>query len=465
MRNRLTNILITALVVTVISLAVVFVLAIVTGSSVSGDTFTLGNALLGDTLIVLVALWVVYVVAARRPIAIVPDRLQGGLEVGVEAVNGVAVATSSTPQRRQRRNWGLIGLVVVIVWFVFFEVIAPALHFGVGLPVISVPGEPIAGTAITNTMVGTFIADVVVILLVLFVTSRLKQVPSRLQSVFEFMIEAFDGFANQMAGNAARSILPLALTIFLFLLVANWLELVPFVDSLGLANCAEVGQAGYGAYTGIAGIRFLDVNKPLDSGSQVSAAEFASCKQDYGQPLTDEEKAIVNAPGFKPVTPHLYVINSLVRAAATDLNLTVMLALLAFVVVEAYGVRAHGRRYFFKFINVPAARKMVAKGTKPGRRAFLGIDVFVGILEGVSEIARILSFSFRLFGNIFAGQALLFVIPFLVAAILPLVVYGLETFVGFIQAFVFALLVLMFTGIAVEEAHGNEDIAHEGAVH
>ena len=465
MRNRLTNILIAALVVTVISLVVVAVLAALSGTPISGDTFTFGNALLGDVLIVLVALWLVYVVAVRRPVAIVPDRLQGGLEVGVEAVNGVVVATSSTPQKRQRRNWGLIGCGTVLVWFIVFEVILPLLHLGVGLPVISVPGENIAGTQITNTFIGTLIADVIVVVLVLFVASRLKEVPGRLQSIFEFMVEAFDGFAQQMAGKVARSVLPLALTVFVFLLVANWLELVPFVDSFGLMNCAEAGTSGYPIYSGIFGIKFQDVTHPLDTGTQATAAEYAACKQDAGQTLTPDEQAALTAAGSTPLTPHLYVVNSFVRAAATDLNLTVMLALLAFVVIEAYGIREHRRRYLYKFVNVPAARKMVAKGTKPGQRAFRGIDIFVGILEGISELSRILSFSFRLFGNIFAGQALLFVLSFLVAAILPLVAYGLETFVGFIQAFVFALLILMFTGLAVEEAaHGQEE-PHEEAAH
>jgi F-type H+-transporting ATPase subunit a len=81
------------------------------------------------------------------------------------------------------------------------------------------------------------------------------------------------------------------------------------------------------------------------------------------------------------------------------------------------------------------------------------------LLEIVAELSKVLSFGFRLFGNIFAGQVLLFVIPFLVAWIVPTAVYGLELFVGLIQAFVFAMLLLVFSAMAME-GHGHEEDAH-----
>ncbi|MFN2222814.1 MAG: F0F1 ATP synthase subunit A, partial [Candidatus Promineifilaceae bacterium] len=88
-----------------------------------------------------------------------------------------------------------------------------------------------------------------------------------------------------------------------------------------------------------------------------------------------------------------------------------------------------------------------------------GIDWAVGILELVGEISRVISFSFRLLGNIFAGQILLFVIAFLVPAI-SVVFFGLEFFVGLIQAVVFGLLALMFMAGASEH-HGDDDDHHE----
>lgn len=79
------------------------------------------------------------------------------------------------------------------------------------------------------------------------------------------------------------------------------------------------------------------------------------------------------------------------------------------------------------------------------------LNVFVGLLEFVSELSRIVSFAFRLFGNIFAGQTLLFVMPFLIPLFLVLPIYGLELFVGMIQGFVFAILTLAFMSQAVED--------------
>ena len=130
------------------------------------------------------------------------------------------------------------------------------------------------------------------------------------------------------------------------------------------------------------------------------------------------------------------------RAAATDLNFPLALALIAFTVVQIAGIRALGGwGYFSKFLNF-----------KEGVLGFV-----VGFVEGISELSRIISFSFRLFGNIFAGQVLLFVIPFLVPLLLPVMIYGLETFVGLIQGYVFAVLTLAFMGAAVAPHHHEED--------
>jgi F-type H+-transporting ATPase subunit a len=83
------------------------------------------------------------------------------------------------------------------------------------------------------------------------------------------------------------------------------------------------------------------------------------------------------------------------------------------------------------------------------------MDLAVGLLEFISELARIIAFSFRLFGNIFAGEVLLLVMAFLVPVVLPMPFYGFEIFVGFIQAFVFAMLTMAFIAIAVIP-HGAE---------
>ena len=84
------------------------------------------------------------------------------------------------------------------------------------------------------------------------------------------------------------------------------------------------------------------------------------------------------------------------------------------------------------------------------------IQLFVGLLELISEFARIISFSFRLFGNVFAGEVLLLVLAFLIPYLVSLPFYGLEMFVGFIQGFVFFMLALVFFTLATH-GHGEEE--------
>ncbi len=497
MNRRLTMVII-AVVVAVISFVISFALALVftPQTAAAGEqtainvatSSTFGALLLGDSVILMAALAVTYVVGVRRKVTQIPDRLQGGVELGVGFLKN-RVFTALVPTETRRRPMGLIALGVLAVIIIgFFGVpffLLPALHLSIALPVIKLPGESFSSSipVLTNTLMGTFIADILAVGFVFLAARNLKEVPGRLQSLLEMVVEFFDNLAKQMAGPIARKLLPLVLTVFLFLLFANWIELVPGVDSIGTVKCAEAGSNGYGAYKGVFGLVVLDVSRPLDSGKLTSEEDLAACEKVTGgaalsteeqqradittaldtKPGTDAVKvltpaqlAVYQAKDFKVLRPNLHVVTSFVRAAATDLNLTLMLAILAFVVIQFYGIQANGGAYFYKFINVPAMRQVV-KAETPGKKAFAGIDIFVGLLEGISELAKILSFGFRLFGNIFAGQALLFVMTFLVATLLPVIFYGLELFVGLIQAYVFAMLILMFSGMAIAGHHSEDD--------
>ena len=137
------------------------------------------------------------------------------------------------------------------------------------------------------------------------------------------------------------------------------------------------------------------------------------------------------------------------RALASDVNLPLALALWSFLAVQYFGMRGVGvGANFGKYIGVGS--HAIVKGP---------MGVFVGVLEIVSEVGRVISFTFRLFGNIFAGEVVLFISMFLVAFIVPTVFFGLEVFVGFIQAFVFAMLTLVFASTAV----GDHDEHHDEA--
>ncbi len=129
-------------------------------------------------------------------------------------------------------------------------------------------------------------------------------------------------------------------------------------------------------------------------------------------------------------TPLLYPAN-------TDLNITIAFAIVAFLTIEIAGMVALGTfKYIGKFINFHSPLAFI-----------------IGLIELISEMARLVSFSFRLFGNIFAGKTLLVVVMFFVPYIAPVPLYAFELFVGFIQAFVFAVLTLFFIKLAVAEPH------------
>jgi F-type H+-transporting ATPase subunit a len=139
-----------------------------------------------------------------------------------------------------------------------------------------------------------------------------------------------------------------------------------------------------------------------------------------------------NSHGKTELIPFLY-------PAHTDLNMTIALAIIAFFFIEIAGVLAIGLwKYAGKFINFSSP-----------------LNFLIGIIELVSELARLISFSFRLFGNIFAGKTLLLVAMFFVPFILPVPVLAFEFFVGFIQAFIFAVLTLFFVKLAIAEPHAH----------
>lgn len=136
------------------------------------------------------------------------------------------------------------------------------------------------------------------------------------------------------------------------------------------------------------------------------------------------------------------------RSAYADINMTLALAIISVIATQIVGIRSLG---FFHY----AGKFFVNPLRDP-------IGSFVGILELISELAKMISFSFRLFGNIFAGEILLLTISFLAPFVAPLPFYGLELFVGLVQALVFSLLTLVFMKMAVtshhEEAHSANPI-------
>ena len=183
---------------------------------------------------------------------------------------------------------------------------------------------------------------------------------------------------------------------------------------------------------GVVGARLYDpqksageTNQPPLAGDRIAPVTVNTAH--LGLVLTREAKGLNDGDGIGVVFP-------LFRAVATDLNLSLAIALWAFIFVQFWSIQSMGAlANFGRFFGFgPAA---VVKGP---------IGVMVGLLEIISEVSRIISFTFRLFGNIFAGEIVLLMSAFLVPFVVATVFYGLEVFVGFIQAFVFAMLTLVF---------------------
>jgi F0F1-type ATP synthase membrane subunit a len=185
-----------------------------------------------------------------------------------------------------------------------------------------------------------------------------------------------------------------------------------------------------------------DENQPRASG-EVAAPVTVNLAH-VGLMIQRDKEGLSDSEGIGEIFPWF-------RSIATDLNLPLAIALWSFIFVQIWGVQSLGAGgNFGRFIGVGKAA--VVKGP---------IGVMVGLLEIVSELARIVSFTFRLFGNIIAGEILLFMAAFLVPFLAATVFYGLEVFVGFIQAFVFAMLTLVFAVTTV--SHGEHDEEHEEA--
>ncbi len=384
---------------------------------------------------------------------------------------------------RKRRFWILLAVIVLLLQS--FGVLIPAPV----RPYIQLPGElyPKPFPQITNTFVSSLVAFILVLVIGLSArawTRTADEVPTGFYNFFEMIIEFAYNFAENIGGRKVRDFFPFFMTYILFILVANWMGLVPGVDSIGFwenkphfeaekeikAIEAELearelsGEAGAveNYLEAITEQYHLEHTLEWEGGHLTDAShdellheiEHIVDEQNVGDLqnglwLTRAEP--VNDDGDKPEDADWTIVPFL-RPAATDLNFTLAFALIAMTMVQFFGIKYLGARgYFSKFF--PFIGK--GWGAQVAKNPIKAIDPAVGILELVSEISKIISFAFRLLGNIFAGMVLLFVMAFLLPAA-NIVFFGLEFFVGLIQAIVFGLLMLIFM-VSATEHHGDHD--------
>lgn len=365
-----------------------------------------------------------------------------------------------------------LAILIIVAAVFVLSILGGALGeaFGLGflsssLPAIQLPAElvtEVAGFKLMNTMVTTWLAMGVLIGLGIYLRARMNEVPGRLQALVELIVEFFLTLCESVAGKEkARRFFPLVFTIFAFIVIANWMGILPGFATVGriadpeeIAHHHDVHEYHDPALTHDKKL----ANEKKDNGhhaeehhdkshldsvklhvfSKLGAVNFLSPGSLKDELTFSEYEEKHGDVGENKRAGHLVPY---LRSANTDVNTTLAMAIVAMVMVHFWGFSILGvRLHVGKFINF-----------KEGPIGF-----FVGILELISELAKVVSFTFRLFGNIFAGEVLLMAMGFLLPMIGIIPFLGLELFVGVIQAFIFSMLTLVFASMA-SVSHGDND--------
>lgn len=263
------------------------------------------------------------------------------------------------------------------------------------VPVIAEPIFHLGSFAVTNALVNSTALMAVIVACSWLFSRRLRKVPKRAQALAELLLQTMLGYFDQVTRSREKSkrFLPLVGSLFLFILLSNWLGLLPGTGSIGIWQTVH---------------------------------------------------------GELELVP-------LLRSANSDLNLTLAMALLSVVTSHALGMMSVG---FFvhwnRFLPFGSFWKAL-KTLHPVKIMVAAIEFVVGLIELVSEAAKVASLSLRLFGNIFAGEVLITVISGLVSYLVPLPFMLLEILVGIVQATVFSMLTLVYLTILTEKPHGQEE--------
>ena len=367
----------------------------------------------------------------------------------------------------------LAGFVSGAIGAAFFGTDSLLPEPEVHLPAQQILGDD-AGTTLdggtdfvlTNTILSSLITSGILIALFVFGTSRLKMVPGRIQGLLESIVEGLLGFIESVMGaGKGRAIFPLIATIFLFVSFNAWIALLPIYQSFGVTRyetitLTELDRFDAGQEVTVEDLELLveeryvaahpgeEEHHVIERFEIVNEGTLTKALTVEAHRFTGGAEASIVSIGGEADTTSPGLNAAFIRPAGTDLNMPLALALVSFVFVEVLGLRAHGLRYLGEFFRFGK----LLKG-----QIFAGlIDMFVGVLEGISHLVRVVSFTFRLFGNMTAGEILLLVSSFLVSFIFVLPFYGLEILVGFIQAIIFAGLTVVFAAIAVA-SHEEEE--------
>lgn len=305
----------------------------------------------------------------------------------------------------------------------------------------------IGGMGFTNSMLSSLIVSSLLILFAVWVNLSLRKTnkPTGVQNFAEFIVESLESLVSGVTNSPKRTadFFPFVASFFMIILCNNWFGLLPGVGSISVHPASEeasLSSLQHMVNSGIV-VHASTIEEPATTvnGAPLRVIEKTDTQGELGTvPVTEEasshaaEGSIAEEAAEHEETVHLF------RGGTADLNATIALGIMSIFLVQFFGFKYLGIAYLGKFFNFSSP-----------------INFFVGFLELVSEMSRIISFAFRLFGNVFAGEVLLTVITFLAKIVVPMPFYGLEVFVGFIQALVFAMLSVVFFNMATL-GHGEE---------
>ncbi len=265
------------------------------------------------------------------------------------------------------------------------------------VPIYAEPIFNIGSFQITNSLLTSWLAVLVIIIFSVALRMKLKKIPGKLQHVFEILLEGALSLVDQVTNDRRISvkIFPLVFSLFVFILVNNWLGLLPVLGSIGL---------------------------------------------------------VVKEGATSAFVPFL-------RSGTADINTTLALSIMIVLGSNFFGILAIGLwKSFNKYVNIKALGSIFTKVLKdPTVLIVAPITFFVGLLELLGELAKIASLSFRLFGNVFAGEVLLASMAAIFAFIVPGPFLFLEVFVGLIQALIFSLLATVYFTIASQDHSEHEE--------
>lgn len=251
----------------------------------------------------------------------------------------------------------------------------------------------IGGFTVTNSYLNSLLTVLILVILFVAASRRIKKVPQGIQNFFEIIIDWSLKFSDSITGNRKKSekFIPIVLGLFLFILVNNYLGIFPGIGTIGF---------------------------------------------------------IENHQGHDVFVP-------LLRGGTADLNTTLALAVVTIIATHAFGIITVGAwSYLNRFLNIKAIAEIPKKFSQDKSVIFVNpIKAFVGLIEIIGEIAKVASLSFRLFGNIFAGEVLIASMMVLFAFVLPIPFLFLEVLVGVIQALVFSILILVFLTMSTAQEH------------